>query len=341
MRASDLRRFNTASRVAFLAVAVAGCSTVAPVPIEPIETQTEELLGQVHYELQLDDIVLLNPYLDSNSPRVDEFEAVRQVLVDAAELLIDYSVDVIDLARLEQDDEAVAAFVPVLRAFYRRLGEISFVEPYLADIDIEVVAVEAAAQPNLTKALRVAVPVHESAADAVRALIAETSDRFDLAYDETYEKIVEEYRAFMAYTDILVVRRNSTLEKMLLLEAARGGDAGAWRSLLLSDERLRSRPGPDPAPSLDATDNAEAMLVEQLRLEAEIWDYLEPSWTNYQATLKELNSVAANVRSVLRVAGFFIESWDRAQRQLSTGRQAGFIAVTKDLAYFALRRAAR
>lgn len=334
-------RFVIAGQAAFLAIAVAGCSTVAPVPIEPIENQAEELFGQVQYELELDDIILLNPYLDSDSPRVDEFEAIRQQLVDAAELLIDYSVEVIELARLEQDEEAVAAFVPVLQGFYRRLGEIAFIESYLAAIDIEAIAAEAATQPDLTRALGVAIPVHESAADAVRALIAETGDRFDLAYEETYDKIMREYDAFMAYTDKLVLRRNDTLEKMLLLEAALEGDDEAWRSLVSADERLRRRLGPEPAPSLDAMDDANALLVERLRGEAEIWDYLEPSWENYQATLKELNAVASNARNVLRVAGFVIESWDKAQRQLSTGRQAGFVAVTKELAYLALRRAAR
>lgn len=341
MRVSIPNRSVIASQSAFLAIAVAGCATVAPVPIEPIESQAEELFGQVQYELQLDDIILLNPYLDSDSPKADEFEAIRQQLVDGAEELINYSVDVIDLARLEQDDEAVAAFVPVLRRFHGNLGEIAFVENYLDTVDIEAIIAEAAIQPDLTRALHVAMPLHESAADGVRALIAESGDRFDVAYDETYEKIIREYDGFMRYTDKLVVRRNDTLGKMLLLEAATEGSSEAWRSLLSSDERIRQRLGPDAAPSLDAIDKANAMLVERLRGEAEIWGYLEPSWANYQATLKELNTVASNVRNVLRVAGFIIESWDKAQRQLATGQPAGFVAVTKELAYLALRRAAR
>lgn len=330
MPTSARRRSIIATQIALVAVATAGCASVAPVPIEPIETQTEELFGQVQYELELDDIVLLNPYLDSESPRVDEFEAMRQELVDAAEALIDYSVDVIDLARLEQEEAAVAAYVPVLRRFHERLDELPSVRGRLAVTDIDAIAAAAATEPDLTRALGVAMPVHESAADAVRALIAETGDSFDLAFDETYAKIVDEHGAFMAYVDELVAARNETLSGLLMLEAARDGDAEAWTSL---------RSG--AAPGADDMDGAEALLVEELRRQAEIWGYLEPSWTNYQATLRELNVAAADVRKMLRISSFVIESWDRAQRQLSTGRQAGFVAVTKDLAYLALKRAVR
>jgi len=320
---------------------VAGCASVAPAPIDPIEAQTEELFEQVQYELQLQDIVLLNPYLETDSPRVDEFEAIRAELIEAAEILIDYSVEVIELARIGQDAEAVTGYVSQLRKFHASLTGIPQLRSYFASVDIDAIASEAAGQPDLTRALGVATPIHELAVDAVRALIRETGNRFDLAYDETYDKIVGEFSAFTAYTDKLVIRRNDVLEQLLLLDAAREGDAEAWRALLAGDERLRARLGAEAASNIDNTDEAEALLVARLGRLMETWGYLEPSWTNYQATLKELYAVDANARNLLRLASFVIESWDRAQRQLATGQKTGFVVVTKELAYLALRRAAR
>ena len=339
MRSTFFWRFANVLLAAPLVGATAGCSSIAPASIDPIETQTEELFGQVQYELQLQDIVLLNPYLDSDRPKVDEFQAARARLSGAAVLLVDYSIDVIDLARITQDDVAVAALVPLLRDLHRRLGAQDFVGD-VPGIDIDSIIRDVAAQPDLTHALVSAEPVHDWAAVTVRRMIDATGKSFDLAYQETHDKIVAENAAFITYTDKLILRRNVILEQLLLLEAAREGDSESWESLLRGDQRIRNRLDAGQAPSAAAIDEAEDILVARLGELMEIWEYLEPSWTNYQATLQELSAVESNVNDVLRVASFVIENWDRAQRQLAEGRPAGFIAVTKELAYMAIKRAA-
>jgi len=331
----------SATLASSLLLCMSGCTTVAPAAIEPLEERADLIYGQVEFELQLNDIVLLNPYLDVESPRVDDFEAARLELTAAAELLVGYSVDVIDAAQDYSDSDAVAAVVPLIRDLYSNLRELLIIEPHLTAIDVEATLANAAEQPNLTRALRAAAPINTRIAIALRNAIADTNDRFDLAVGETYDKIIDENRPFMKYTDNLIFRRNEVLDKLLLLDDARLGDATAWQALLDEDEELRRAMGGAAAMANVSIDQAESILVERLAKIMEIWGYLEPSWTNYQETLRELYVVDADVRNILRLAKFVIEEWDKGQRQMAKGRPAAFVRATKDLAYLALKRAAR
>ena len=236
-----MRKRETAATLLIVAIVVftTGCTTVTPAKIEPLEDQVGTLFGQVEFELQLNDIVLLNPYLDVESPRVDEFEAARLELTAAAELLVGYSMDVIELARLTSTSEAVANFVPLIRGLYSNLSELPIVEPHLTGVDVESILADVARQPNLTRALRAAASLNTGIARAMRNAIADTNDLFDLAFQETYDKIIEEHRSFISYTDRLIFRRNEILDKLLMLDDARQGDATAWQALLDEDEKLR------------------------------------------------------------------------------------------------------
>jgi hypothetical protein len=324
-----------------LALCTGGCATVAPAEIEPLEDRAETLFGQVEFELQLNDIILLNPYLDKESPRVDEFDAARFELVAAAEFLVGYSIDVIEVARDSTDSDAVAESVSLIRDLYSNLSQLPFIEQHFTGIDVDAVFANAAQQEAFTNVLRAAAPVTREIAQALANSVDDTNSLFDLAVDETYNKIVDENRAFMTYTDNLILRRNEILEKLLLLDSARQGDAAAWRKLLEDDEEIAQEMGGAGTMTGASIDRAESIVVARLGKIMEVWGYLEPSWTNYQETLSELYAVDTNVRNVLKIAKFIIEDWDKAQRQMAKGRPAGFVAVTKDLAYLALKRASR
>jgi len=341
MTTCNLDRAGVCLAVSLFTLFAAACSATAPVTIEPIERQTEQLFGQVQFELQLDELILLNSYVDQESPRVKDFEEARSELTAAAELLVDYSISVIDVARFDTKQAGVEALVPLLRRFHADLTALPYFRERLGGVDIDAITGAMAAQRDLTSALGAAAAMHEAAAVAVRSLVDETRDRFDRAYDETYDKIVAEYASFTEYTDSLVKRRNDVLDRLLLLDAARLGDSDSWRLLFSGDNGLARRLGDAPEMSDTVADEAEAELVSRLAHLAEIWGYLEPSWRSYQATLKELHAVEAKVLKVLQLASYIIESWDDAQRQLATGRSAGFVAVTKDLAYLVLKRATR
>ena len=71
MRVKRKRETIVAISIVALTVFVSGCTTVAPAEIEPLEDRAENLFGRVEFELQLNDIVLLNPYLNVASPRAD------------------------------------------------------------------------------------------------------------------------------------------------------------------------------------------------------------------------------------------------------------------------------
>ena len=225
--------------IVVLALVMTGCSTVVPAETEPLEDRAETLYGQVEFELQLIDIVLLNPYLEAESPRVDEFDAARVELLAATELLARFSINVIDAARDSADSEAVAVIVPLIRDLYSDLRELPMVESHLTGLDVETLLADAARQPSLIKAFRAAAPVNNEIANALRGSIDEASDRFDLAFDETYDKIMDENQSFMTYTDNLIFRRNEILDKLLLVDDARQGDATAWQTLQSEDEELQ------------------------------------------------------------------------------------------------------
>ena len=206
MRATRNRETTATLLIVAIAIFTTGCTTVAPAKIEPLEDQAGTLFEQVEFELQLKDIVLLNPYLDVASPRADEFEAARLELITAADLLVGYSVNVIDAARRPATSEAVANFVPLIRGLYSDLRELPIVEPHLIGIDVESILADAAQKRNLTRVLQAAAPLNTGIARGLRNAIADTNNLFDLAFDETYDKIIDENRPFMTYTDVLIFR---------------------------------------------------------------------------------------------------------------------------------------
>ena len=326
--------------VVALALWVSGCSTVAPAEIEPQEDRAEILFGQVEFELQLNDVVLLNPYLEQDSPRADDFDEGRRQLVTAAELLVEYSVSLIDTARNYSDEEAVAVVVTLIRDLHSNLSELPIIGRRLNRVDVDTLLANAAEQKQLTRALRATAPIMSEIADALRDSVDEVNGLFDLAFDEVYDKIIDENRSFMTYTDNLVLRRNEILRKLLLLDDARVGNQGAWQALL-DDEELSQELGADTAITAASISRAESVLVARLAKVMETWDYLEPSWTVYKNTLRELYEVDANVRNILKISKFIIEDWEKGQREMAKGRPAGFVQVTKDLAYLALKRASR
>ena len=335
-----MARFIPISILASLALA-SGCATVAPAEIDPLEDTAETMFGQVEFELQLNDIILLNPYLEKDSPDVDAFDVARLDLMAAAELLVDYSVDLIDVARVDAGRESVPIVVSQIRDLDSSLRNLSLIGPRLNGVDIEAALANAAEKDDLTRALRAATPVTSAIAEALRDAIDEVNSLFDRAVEETYGKITEENRSFMAYADNLIARRDELLQKLLLLDDARKGDADSWQKLLAEDEDLGQQMGSDLAMTHTSIDRAESILVARLAKIMEIWGYLEPTWELYQETLRELYTTDANVRTILKIAQYIIDDWEKAQRQMAKGRPAGFVRVTKDLAYLALRRAAR
>ena len=88
-----------------------------------------------------------------------------------------------------------------------------------------------------------AAPLNTGIARAMRNTISDTNDLFDLAFQETYDKIIEEHRSFISYTDRLIFRRNEILDKLLMLDDARQGEATAWQMLLEEDEGLQKAMG--------------------------------------------------------------------------------------------------
>ena len=145
--------------VAF-ALSASGCTTVAPAEIEPLEDRAEVLFGQVEFELQLTDDL-------DHFPRYEAAFLYRQLVV-AAEILVDYSVSLIDTARNYSDEEAVTAVLPLVRGLHSDLSELSIISAHLNQVDVEATLANAAEQKDLTRALRASAPIISEVANALR-----------------------------------------------------------------------------------------------------------------------------------------------------------------------------
>jgi len=117
------------------------------------------MIGQVEFDLQLAEIVLLNPYLDRDSPKVDEWDEAWREKTIAAQAIVDYSVEVVRVGRYTTGKESVSQVIPLIQELYDSIRVLPPAGPYIAEIDAAIILRQAAQQNNMTKALRSAAPV--------------------------------------------------------------------------------------------------------------------------------------------------------------------------------------
>ncbi len=310
-------------------------------PTSAIEDQAGELISQVKFELHLREVMLLNPYLESDSPKVDAFDAVWTELTQAADAIVAYSTGVLQLDLQGKTDEDVGQLIVLTRELVDDLSALPNVQRNLSIVDLDGVLQDAATQANVTKALRAAAPVTNAVAAALEQTVIDANDLFDPAFEETYDKVVAEQRPLMEYTDTLVERRNGALNGLLMLERARKGDADAWAELLASNRAASQAVSDADQLSQSALDRAESALTGELSKVAELWSYLKPSYEEYQAVLEELYAVENDARKMLKLARLIADNWDKAQRQMAKGKPNAFASVASNLLQLAIKRAAR
>ena len=144
--------------VTFLAVCILhGCATVAPT--EPnamarIADQTSDLMAQTEFQLQLSEAVLLNPYLEVYTPRVDQWDEARAELAIAAQAIVAYSVNVLRLAQVNNDEEQIRQLIPLLRELDESLRALPTAKESMTHYDIDSVLSVVAEQNDFLRALR-------------------------------------------------------------------------------------------------------------------------------------------------------------------------------------------
>ena len=290
---------------------------------------------QVEFELQLAETVLINPYLDFDTPRVDQWDEARSDLIIASQAIVEYSVDVLRLAQGNTDAAAVRQLIALIVTLDQSIHSLPTANDFVPGYEIDTVLNIVAQQKDLFHAMRSAAPVLNGIAATVRHMVAETNDRFDLAFLEVYEQVMKIHEPVLQYGGVVVDRQNDTLRLLLLLEEARAGGNSSWQSMREADDELNEI-GP---PTKSAYSEAEAILLERLALSVSTRAQLEPAYREYQAVLRELYAIENNVKEILQITQFVIEGWDKAQRTLAAGRPSSFAEVTASLLRLAYKKA--
>ena len=315
--------------------ALLGCvSIVQPISSEtlsPIADQTTGLFAQVEFDMQLAELVLLNPYLEADTPRVDDWDQAWSDLTTASRAIVEYSVEVVMLSRDAKQPDAVDRLIALITTLDQRIRSLQTAQDYAADYDTDSVLNVAARQKNLPLALRSAAPVVNDVARTVRRMIDTANDKFDLAFLEVQEIIMIANGPLLRYGGSLADRQDDTLRLLMLLDEARAGAEGSWQQLREADDDIMRLGGLTKS----ALSEAESVLLERLSLIVTTREQLRPTYIDYQSELKELYAIENDVKQILRATQFVIETWDKAQRTLATGRTADFTSITSTLARLA------
>ena len=132
----------------------------------------------------------------------------------------------------------------------------------------------------------------------------------------------------LRYGGSLADRQDDTLRLLMLLDEARAGAEDSWQQLREADDDIMRLGGLTKS----ALSEAESVLLERLSLIVTTREQLRPTYIDYQSELKELYAIENDVKQILRATQFVIETWDKAQRTLATGRTADFNSITSILA---------
>ena len=323
---------------------VAGCAQTRSEPsdafLAPISDDTLDLVGEVHFGLQLADSVLLNHYFDSDTPRVDTYSVLFDDLVAALRAIVYYSVDLVDLAEAAEGNEVIEPLIELISTLDSELRALASAQPHMGGIDRESVFADMRAANNLTHALRAGDPLMADYAEVVKLILSDTDQALADAIVEVFEMIDATHAPMLTYGENLAVRQNGTLKQLGMMDQVWKGDDDAWTELVASDWALSSEIGRNAQLTPDNAERAEAYLIEQLNKVATIRDHLRPAYDFYQKELEELYLVEDQSEATLRLILLVIENWDKAQSQLAAGEKGAFSAFTATLMKAVYRAAA-
>ena len=321
-----------------------GCSAFkAKTDLEPIATQTGELVAKVEFGLQTKQAALLIRYLDTERiPEIELYESLWNEMITALRYVVNYSVVLIEIAEDPNEEGSKDALANNLETLYSGLLGLPSVGPALADVDIETVLNEARSAEKFQDAAKAAHRAIDPAVVALNALIARTAEALDKSYVVLLEDIDQYHADSIRYQELVAGRRNDTFRQLELLDKAfLKNDKNAWNQLRESDRQMQIELKGMDSPTLNATDKAQAVLMKQLNTLDVLNASLQPDLELYQAELVELRDLGQSIDSALAVAQLSIDAWDRGHKLFVDGKKSGFALVTSILANYAIEKGRR
>ena len=297
----------------------------------PISDQTMDIVNDAYFGLQLADSVLLNHYLDEDTPRVDAWSSNWDDLAVAVRAIAYFSADLVAIVDDAEGPEATEPFIEILAKLGDELNSLPAAESHLSNLDVEAVSQSIREQDNIIDAIRVAAPAMNEIVDIVSEILAAADESLAGAIIEVYELIDTSHAPMQAFRENLTVRQNDTLLQLDLMDRVWSGDQDAWAELLASDWVVASEVGKNSNLSPGTAKQAEKMLISRLETVATIRQYLESARIAYQGELQELYQVEEDSKAMLRLALLIIENWDNAQAQLVAGEKGAFSRYSSSL----------
>jgi hypothetical protein len=321
-----------------------GCSVFeGKTDIEPIATQTGELVAKVEFGLQTKQAALLIRYLDTERiPEIELYESLWNEMITALRYVVKYSIVLIEIAEDPNAEGSTDALANNLDALYSGLLGLPSLGPALADVDIENILKEARSAEKFQDAAKVVNRAIDPAVEALDALTFRIAGAIDSSYAVLLEDIDQYHADSIRYQDLVAGRRNATFRQLELLDKAfLENDKDAWNQLRESDRQMQIALQGMDSPTLSATDKAQAVLMKQLNTLDALNASLQPDLELYQAELVELRDVGQSIDSAIAVAQLSIDAWDRGHKLFVDGKKSGFALVTSILMNYAIEKGKR
>jgi len=313
--------------VAAATMVAAGCVSkkAAKAPsselIGEVGGQTAELVTDIQFNLHLADSIELMQYLDGKHPRLDEYTLAWEEMNDTLDVVVDYSLSLIDLAEESQPSNQVAieSLISILVDFESRLQKIPGVQKHLGADSIVTLAPAMREQKTMLKAFKVAGPVVQEYSDAIQQVTLDVDTKFDAAVEEMLAKIDERHGKMLDFRANLIDRQNLAIDGLQQIDAATKGDEAAWRELLATNWNVSSAIGKGAGLNSTNVRKADQILTDQLKSVNEVREQLLLPYAAYINQMTELYKIVEQSDQVHKLAFLLAADWAASQKLLAQG----------------------
>jgi len=249
--------------------------------------QTVALLGQPDYGLTSDEVVLVRGYYDPNHPAVKKLHELSQRGANLFAALGDYSVQI---AGLSGQRISEAERIQRLRSYLQEAKPDILAATEFQSARYDQILESLAEQESFLAAIREVQPVINAVGRYGQLLISDYENTVLEVRDVLDAAIAEDYAVVIRYTEALERRHGETLQQVTILVDSESPSGSEEKALAAKLERMQR-----------------------------IFEFLEPRWELYQATLKELSDLHTKAFQSSGRERVALLLWVRAHQRMAAG----------------------
>jgi hypothetical protein len=318
------------------------CSLVTPtVAVEEIASKTGELIAEVEYGLEYDDVTLLVRYIDDERiPSVVEWQNSWNELLTALRGVGRYSIVLIEIAGNQEAEGFQVELAENLSLLYADLRAGPRMRNSLETVNLDSILNNVRAEEDFLEAARATLPAISAAVNGLNNLANKSAKNMDAAVTDMTARIDAYHSEVIKYQDSIAARRNNILKQLQLLDLAREGDFVAWNELRASGMEMKTVLKQLHNPDQAGIDRAERVILRNLATLDTIRDSLQPDFELYTAELLELRHVSRSVDQAMGVGKLSIGAWAHGHQLFINGKKTGFALFSAALLKYALNKGA-